>query len=244
MSEATVPPKERRPVLFQRWEDLLFFHWEYPVDRIQSTLPDGLRVDTHERRAFLSIVAFTMRGLRPRGLPALGPISNFLELNLRTYVVDTLGRPGVWFYSLDADSLLSVEIARRFIHLPYEHARLQKLRLADELTYASRAWRDPSHAGLEYRVVANPDIDGLAAQPGTLEYFWVERYRLFAHDTKRKRLYVGHIAHAPYCLHAAEPKVVDTRLMELNGFELPENTRERVLFSRGVDVSVYGFERV
>ena len=34
-------------------------------------------------------------------------LSDFCETNVRTYVVNRAGRPGVWFFSLDASRLLT-----------------------------------------------------------------------------------------------------------------------------------------
>ena len=117
-----------RPVMYQEWRDLLFLHWEYSVAAIQATLPDGLFVDTFGGKAYLGIVPFFMRNIRPRFLPAVPGISNFMEMNLRTYVYDRAGVPGVWFYSLDANQPLAVRIARRLFHLPYEHAKMKSSR--------------------------------------------------------------------------------------------------------------------
>jgi uncharacterized protein len=36
------------------------------------------------------------------------------------YVYDAQGRPGVWFYSLDANQWLAVKVARSCFHLPHE----------------------------------------------------------------------------------------------------------------------------
>ena len=59
-----------KPVMYQKWRDLLFLHWEYSVAAIQATLPEGLFVDAFGGRAFLGIVPFFMRNIRPRFLPA------------------------------------------------------------------------------------------------------------------------------------------------------------------------------
>ena len=85
-------------------------------------------MDRFGAKAFLGVVPFFMRNIRPRFLPAVPGISHFMEMNLRTYVHDRTGVPGVWFYSLDANQWLAVEIARRFFHLPYEHAAMKSSR--------------------------------------------------------------------------------------------------------------------
>ena len=85
-------------VMYQRWEELLFLHWPVEPQVVAKVLPPGLAVDTYKGRAWLGVVPFSMRDVRPRFLPAVPGLSSFPELNLRTYVVDELGRPGVWLY--------------------------------------------------------------------------------------------------------------------------------------------------
>ena len=53
-----------------------------------------------------------------RGMLPVPGVSSFLELNVRTYVRAADGKPGVWFFSLDASSRLAVEAARRAYKLP------------------------------------------------------------------------------------------------------------------------------
>src|SRR5690606_19660805 len=103
---------------------LLFAHWHVDPALVQATLPTGLYVDTYEGHAYLGIVPFAMERVRPARLPALPWFSSFLELNVRTYVHDADGRPGVWFYSLDCNQPLAVTYARWRYHLPYQHARM------------------------------------------------------------------------------------------------------------------------
>ena len=110
--------------MYQRWDRLLFLHWEYSPDAIQETLPPGLSVDTFEGRAFLGVVPFFMRNIRPRVLPAVPYLSNFLECNVRTYVHDENGVPGVWFFSLDTNRWLAYKIARIAFRLPYYWAAM------------------------------------------------------------------------------------------------------------------------
>ncbi len=113
------------PVMYQSWRDLLFLHWEWDADDIQRSLPSGLRVDRHDGRCYLGVVPFKMRRVRPRFVPPMPGVSDFLELNFRTYAYDASGTPGVWFYSLDANQRLAVAVARRFFHLPYHWARMR-----------------------------------------------------------------------------------------------------------------------
>ena len=51
--------------MYQSWQELLFLHWRFDPDVIQSTLPDGLTVDTFEGQAYVGVVPFFMRNIRP-----------------------------------------------------------------------------------------------------------------------------------------------------------------------------------
>lgn len=162
--------------MYQQWRDLLFLHWEYSAAAIQATLPDGLFVDCFDGRAYLGVVPFFMQGIRPRFLPAVPGISSFMELNLRTYVHDRAGVPGVWFYSLDANQWLAVKIARRFFHLPYEYAVMESSRNgAGRIHYQSVRASEPDPARrCVFDYAADADLP--VAAPGSLEFFLVEHY--------------------------------------------------------------------
>ena len=100
------------------WRDLLFMHWPVDVDALRPLVPPSLSIDTFDGSAWLGVVPFDMTGVRPHFLPAVPGLSNFPEINLRTYVTAE-DRPGVWFFSLDAHSRLAVRLARTTFHLPY-----------------------------------------------------------------------------------------------------------------------------
>ena len=108
----------------QRWAGLLVLHWPIEISLIQDRLPPGLHVDTFNGQAWIGVVPFFMQRVRPTGLPPVPWLSWFLELNVRTYVHDDAGNPGVWFFSLDCNQPVAVEIARRAFHLPYQHAAM------------------------------------------------------------------------------------------------------------------------
>lgn len=80
-------------VMRQRWTDLLFLHWTLPPEKVRRTLPPGLTVDLFEEKAWVGVVPFFMKSVRPVGLPSVQWLSHFLELNVRTNVRD--GRVGL-----------------------------------------------------------------------------------------------------------------------------------------------------
>lgn len=226
-------------LLHMQWRDLLFLHWRVAPERVQATLPEGLTVDCFDGAAWLGIVPFHMKGVRPRGCPAVPGMSSFLELNLRTYAVDAAGRPGVWFYTLETHDRFAVFMARTFFHLPYRYAKMDSRR--DDTgkfhyTCTSRRGgaRQPQQQFSWRPAGASPEAD-----PGSLEFFLLERYRLFTSPDRRGRLRTGRVRHRPYPVRKAEADRYSTRLISLHGFAEPEGPPDAVHASSGVDVAVH-----
>src|SRR3954467_6276452 len=141
----TVRPDDR-PAGFQRWRSLLFLHWEVPVEAVAALLPPGLSVDTFDGRTYVGVVPFTMRDVSPWWSPSVPGVSNFHELNVRTYV-HVGDRPGVWFFSLEAASSIAVIAARPGWHLPYHRAAMSLDVGDDDVRYTSRRlWPGPRPA--------------------------------------------------------------------------------------------------
>ena len=110
-------------VMRMSWHDVLFAHWRVPAERLRAAVPAGLRIEEYDGTAWLGVVPFYMSGVRVRGLPPVPTTGAFAEINVRTYVTDGESR-GVWFFSLDAESWLAVQAARRTFHLNYQYARM------------------------------------------------------------------------------------------------------------------------
>ncbi len=103
-------------VMRMTWSELLFAHWSLEPSAVARWLPRGLELDVRDGRAWVGVVPFLMSDVAPRCLPAVPKLSRFLELNLRTYVtVD--GKPGVWFFSLDAENPLAVRVGAGHVQL-------------------------------------------------------------------------------------------------------------------------------
>lgn len=227
------------PAMYQSWRDLLFAHWRVGPERIQRTLPPGLFVDTFDGAAWVGVVPFFMRNIRPRGLPALPWISFFLELNVRTYVHDAQGRPGVWFYSLDCNQPLAVWAARTFFHLNYRHARMQAERSAEgAIAYASKVKASPWHCDATYRLSPTSRV----AEPGSFEFYLVERYLLFAAHPDG-RLYTGRVHHHPYPLVEADVSRWSTNLLDEHDFAVDAQRPDHLCGSPGFEkIDIFGLQ--
>ncbi len=222
-----------RPAMFHQWRALTFLHWSVDASALQRLVPDGLTIDTFEGKAYVGLVPFTMQGIRLNGLPALPGFRSSHETNVRTYVVDEQGIPGVWFFSLDAENPVFVEVARAWYHLPYVHARMDVEQEPGTVRYHSLR---RFGALAECHVEASFEGVAMPAVPGTLEFFLVERYVLFAHC--RGRLNKGRVWHEPYQIQPVSRSSVKENLIEFAHISLPES-EPIALYSPGVDVDVF-----
>ena len=235
-------PTNRSHVMYQSWHDLLFLHWEIDAQVIQASLPEGLTVDTWEGKAYIGIVPFLMRNIRPRFFPAVPGISNFHEVNIRTYVYDKYGTPGVWFYSLDANQWLAVRLARSLFQLPYFDAEMSHTKTeTPQIDYYSKRKGTGASKVSTFNYIVGESLG--TAKPNSFEFFLAERYILFAHRSNGQ-LYSGQVIHPPYPLYKAQIQTYSTSLIELAGFKSPTRPPDHALFSTGVDVDIYAIQKI
>ena len=176
---------------YQDWSDLLFVHWRVPAESLRRQVPGRLSIDQRDGSGWVSMTPFTLRNGRLRGTPAL---PDFHELNFRTYVTHPRHGPGIWFFSLDAQSLFAVAAARLSVRLPYFPARIDR----GEGWYESE--RRAARARFAARWEKGAEI-GTAA-PGSLEEFLVERYALYSRAAGPV-LWRGPVRHRPWPLFTA-----------------------------------------
>lgn len=199
------PLPATRWVMGQTWADVLFCHWPVDEEQLAPHVPPSLPLDRHDGRAWVSVTPFEVQGTRPRGALPPPVLSRFPEINVRTYV--TLGgRPGIWFLSLDAASMLAVAAARGLYRLPYLRARMEIVRDGPWIGYRSER-HDPRGARAEFEARYRPAGAYRRPEPGSLEAWLVDRYRLYTVD-EDGRVYAGDIHHRPWTVQDA---VVDIR---------------------------------
>lgn len=112
-------------IYYQEWNRALFLHWEVPYEALRKLVPKDLELDSFEGKYYVSVVVFTMEKIRPRYLPSLSYISNFEEINVRTYV-EKKGKKGVYFLNIEAEKWLSAFVAKSLSGLPYEKANIKR----------------------------------------------------------------------------------------------------------------------
>lgn len=197
-------------IMRQRWSNLLFAHWPIPVEQLRPLVPDSLELDLFGGQAYVSVTPFILC-VQPRGLPAL---PQFPEMNCRTYVRYG-GKPGIFFFSLDAASLLAVKGARMAYRLPYFHSRMTAGSKGEIIHYSS------SRRGSQARFQAQYKPTGAArnAAAGTIEHWLTERYCLYTVSTKD--VYRGEIHHVPWPLQEATCEITENTVAAAAGIKLP-----------------------
>ena len=222
-------------IIDMKWRHLLFLHWQVPIQSLRELVPEGLEIDTFAGNAYVGLVPFTMPEASPWSVvPAISGVTNFHEVNVRTYVRHGSDR-GVWFFSLDAASRLAVAAARATFRLPYFFASIEMEVNGQSVHYESRRrWPKPLPADcrLDYRIAGGATR---TSADGSLEHFLVERYLLFTESGGK--LYRGRVHHQPYALQEAELESLQETLVWAAGIRL-SGMAPHVIYSPGVDVQV------
>ncbi|MFF5014753.1 YqjF family protein [Streptomyces sp. NPDC001165] len=225
------PHTADRPLLTQSWLDLAFLHWPADPADVAPLLPVGTRPDTLHGITYVGLVAFRMHRVGWFRLPGIPYLGSFPETNVRLYSVDTHGRRGVVFRSLDASRLIPVAIGRTVVRLPYVWSRMKIHQQGTTITYtSSRRWPGPrnAHSSLAIRVSERVEA------PTELEHFLTARWGM--HSTFLGRpLYLPN-AHPRWPLHRAELLHCDQTLVTNAGLPAPTGAPTSVLYSPGVPV--------
>ncbi len=234
-------PTDNTWVMRQTWSKLLFAHWPVKPEVLRPLIPPQLELDTLEGTAWVGVVPFYMSNVRFHYLPPFPTTAEFCELNVRTYVLPKGGKPGVWFFSLDASSALAVMGARTAFHLPYYNAAMSLTSTGREIHYRSqRNHRGASSAKFEGRY--QPTGAVYQSQAGTLEHWLTERYCLYAMDNQ-KNLYQGDIVHEPWPLQPAQADISLNTMAQSAGIALPD-TKPLLHYAERLDVLAWYLRRI
>ena len=176
-------------------------------------VPAPFELDTYESQGWIGVIPFDIT-IRPRGLFPL----HFFELNVRTYV-SLGGKPGVYFFSLDASSRLAVRMARCWFHLPYFDAGIS-VHPADGWVECSSRRQDRCGAEAQLRVRYRPVGPAAVPDPGSLADWLTARYCLYTTDSAGAA-YRCDIRHPPWLLQPAEAEIATNTMTGPLGLELP-----------------------
>lgn len=222
-------------VMRQIWNDLLFAHWPLAPAQLRPLVPPQLPLDLFDGQCWIGVVPFRMSGVRPRLIPPLPVLSRFPELNVRTYVTYG-GKPGVYFFSLDAANLPAVWAARKFFHLPYLYAAMKSADRDGTIFYSSKR----RHMEAEFRASYRPIAAVRFADKGSLADWLTARYCLYT--THQNLVYRCEIHHLPWPLQAAQAEFERNTMTEAS--KIPRADVPPLLhFSKRLEVLVWPLSR-
>ncbi len=227
MSGQAPEEEVRNPASRQRWDAMTFLHWRYPVEALSQSLPAGVEVDTHDGQAWVSMTPFLMKDFRVGPLPAVPGLSTFPETNVRTYVRGPDGRDGLWFLTLEADSVPTVLAASSVYGVPYRFADMS-VEQGEVVRYRSRR-RDRPEIGHDIGIRPGEPCPA----PSDLDHWLTGRWR--AYSTLAGRLVTVPVHHQPWPLWDASVVDLEQSLLSAVGLPDPEDA-PLVLYSPGVDV--------
>jgi len=193
--------KIKNPIMYQRWLHVVFLHFSMENEKLQKLVP--FKLDLYQGKAILSIVPFVMDRIRFAFTPTIPWLSKLSELNLRTYV-EVNGVKGVYFFTLDTDSLIGAFIANHFFNLPYQKAKLSMNNIGDRLQYFHE--RQKLKFNLECILLKE-----IKANKTEFEIWATERYRLFTKLPSMKYAQMGVVNHEPWKLQDIKINMLEDR---------------------------------
>jgi uncharacterized protein len=206
--------------MHMKWDELTFIHHRFEPFQVQRLLPPGLTVDTYEGQAWVSLVPFTMRITLPGDRVRLPFIGRFPETNVRTYVTAPDGTQGIWFFSLDAGSVLATLGGRGGYRLPYMWSDMSVVRRGDVMDYDCRR-RFPGPRGAASQVTT---VIGTPYRPDELtelDHWLSARWRLYS--MMFGRLWGAHAVHEAWPMRQATLTRYDDSLVRASGLSYPSD---------------------
>jgi len=223
---------EGRPLFHAGWERTVFIHYEVDPAALRPQVPFPL--DTRNGKAYVSLVAFTLRDLRfAQGGPGL---TTHGFLNIRTYIPGN----GIYFLAEWLPNPFCVFLGPRLYGLPYRRGNL---------TYDHRHETGRLHGRVESRDGAALEFEGPfdprarfeTCERGTLDEFLLERYTAFTERRGVERLF--RVWHQPWPRVPVDLTVLDESLVASTGPWFRSARRIGATYSPGFDTVWMGRPR-
>lgn len=239
VSDRTWPLPKQPWVMRMTWSDLLFAHWPVEPQSVASLLPAGVTLDTRDGKAWVGVVPFLMSNVAPRFCPSVPGLSRFLELNVRTYV-SVGGKPGVWFFSLDAASRVAVRVARATFNLPYMDAKMAISQDNGGTVHYQSTRTHRGEPSADYDASYSAAGGFCRAEVGSLEQWLTARYCLYSAN-RRGRIFRGEIDHPPWSLAPANYIEQTNTMGHAHGFSF--EGEPHLLVAKPVEVQAWMVSR-
>jgi len=214
---------------YQEWNNAIFLHWQVELDELKKFVPPELEIDIFNGNPWVSVVAFTMERIRPKYLPPFPPVSNFDEVNIRTYV-KSKDKTGVYFLSIEGGTDLSCKIAKRISELPYRYSKI--IRTENQYQSSNSEFQD----NLKIKYAIGKEL----TEKSKLDKWLTERYALFQ-DTDRM-INEFEIHHLEWPINEIELEKVELDYQRFG--TLINNNPNKVQYSKGVKVLAWGKNKI
>jgi len=162
-----------RKFLTAKWQDLVMANYEVAPEILRDLLPNGVSLDFHDGKCFVSLVAFMFLDVRVLKIPVPFHV-NFEEVNLRFYVkreTPNETKRGVVFVKEIVPRFAIATVARVFYGEPYEAWRMSHSKTENELSYAW--WKADCSNQIKVEIGENlgvPDTDSHGEF--IIEHYW------------------------------------------------------------------------
>ncbi|MDN5211951.1 DUF2071 domain-containing protein [Fulvivirgaceae bacterium BMA12] len=214
---------------YQEWNRAIFLHWEVDYDELKKLVPANLEIDLIEGKPWVSLVAFTMEKIRPRYLPAFKPISDFDEVNVRTYV-KFANKTGVYFLSIEGGKKLSCQVAKSISQLPYRYSKITR----------SQNQYKTHNAEFDDRLDIQFHIEESIEKKSVLDEWLTERYALF--QDFGKAINAFDIQHIQWPMNNIRVENLDVNYPRFKA--LFSGYPDKIHYSEGVQVIAWGKQKV
>ncbi len=213
---------------YQEWNHSIFLHWEVDLDELKKLVPKELEIDLFEGKPWVSVVAFTMEKIRPKNLPSFAPVSNFDEINIRTYIKSN-NKTGVYFLSIEGGTKLSCKIAKGISELPYRFSNMK--RSQNKFESCNSEFND--RLDLEFKV------GEVVTQKTGLDKWLTERYALF--QDSEESINEFDIHHLEWPIQEIDLTKIKVNYPRFD--KLLKNDPHKTRYSSGVKVIAWGMNK-
>ncbi|WP_190811694.1 YqjF family protein [Flagellimonas sp. S3867] len=210
---------------YQEWNDAIFLHYQVDLTELEKFVPKELEIDLFAGKPWVSVVAFSMEKIRPKNLPSFPPISDFDEINIRTYVKSN-NKTGVYFLSIEGGKKLSCKVAKGISELPYRFSEIKRT----NKKYQSENSEFNDRLDIEFI------IGDELKEKTELDNWLTERYALFQDSGKSINEFEIH--HLEWPINQIDIKKVDLNYPRFKKLITEQPSKSH--YSRGVKVLAWG----
>ncbi len=204
------------PLFLAGWHDALMIHFEVDAKALQRDMP--FELDLWNGRAFVSLVAFTMRNMKPRvggKLTALlfRPIATHDFLNVRTYVRHG-NEYGIHFIAEWLTNRLAVMLGPSTFGLPYHYGRISYHRDLENGIITGSVADAESRTALKFETAFSDSAPFQPCAIGSLDEWLMERYIAFNAARGVRRFF--RVWHPPWPQRPAQAVIEEMSLLTKN----------------------------